>query len=71
MMGATLLIVPGVHAAYVAPSLIAHYIDSHGYAPPDEFQRAVVDCPTMKSAAYRRALRGFGVRAPTKTARSS
>lgn len=61
-VGTSLLFVPGTTAAYVAPSLIAHYIDAHGYAPPEEFQRAVLHCPRMKSAAYRRALREFGIR---------
>jgi hypothetical protein len=29
---------------YAAPNLVCHYIDKHSYSPPDEFQRAVLDC---------------------------
>jgi hypothetical protein len=60
-IGGSLLFVPGASAAYVAPSLIAHYIDAHGYKPPDEFQQAVMTCPRMKSLEYLRGLRAHGV----------
>lgn len=61
-MGGALLFVPGANAVYVAPSLIAHYIDAHGYNPPRDFQQAVMDCPRMKSMEYLRGLRAHGVR---------
>ncbi len=51
---------------YVAPSLILHYIDAHGYAPPDQFQRAVMECPPMKSMPYLRALLANGGRGIVK-----
>jgi hypothetical protein len=55
-VGASNLIVPGNGLLYVAPSLILHYINSHEYAPPDEFVEAVQSCPPMRSMAYRRAI---------------
>ena len=48
--------VPGDAKIYVAPELILHYIDQHGYAPPAEFQQAVLDCPTMRSVPYLQAI---------------
>jgi hypothetical protein len=47
--------------AYVAPSLIAHYIDAHEYAPPVEFQRAVMSSPPMKSMEYYKLLAKAGI----------
>lgn len=46
------LFIPGDGFLYVAPSLIAHYILAHGYAPPQEFCDAVLRCPPMGSEAY-------------------
>jgi hypothetical protein len=53
--------VPGNDKIYVAPELILHYIDQHGYSPPAEFQQAVLDCPTMRSVAYLRAILKLGL----------
>jgi hypothetical protein len=62
-MGTTNLFVPAAdRRVFVAPSLIAHYVDAHDYCPPDEFQAAVVACPPMGSLPYRRALHERGVR---------
>jgi hypothetical protein len=38
------------------PSLAAHYILAHGYAPPQEFCDAVLRCPPMRSPAYFQAI---------------
>ena len=38
------------------PSMIAHYIDAHAYAPPAVFWEAVMKCPEMWSDAYAQAL---------------
>jgi len=54
--GASNLFVPGRGCIYVAPSMIAHYMDAHDYEPPAEFWEAVLSCPEMDSATYRRAL---------------
>ena len=45
---------------YVAPELIAHYIDAHEYRPPDEFVESVLKCPRMSTKEYFKALRRSG-----------
>jgi hypothetical protein len=52
VVGALNLFVPGARFLYVMPSLAAHYILAHGYAPPAEFQQAVLRCPPMRSPEY-------------------
>ena len=52
-MGHSNLFVPGEGCIYGAPSMIAHYIQAHGYGPPEEFINAVLRCPDMQSEAYR------------------
>ena len=37
-MGSKNVFVPGDAKIYLAPELILHYIDQHGYSPPAEFQ---------------------------------
>ena len=54
------LYVPDTRVVYVSPELIAHYIDAHGYRPPDEFIDAVMVCPEMNSQRYFDALRATG-----------
>jgi hypothetical protein len=54
--GSGMLFVPSGSTLYVSPTSIAHYIDAHGYSPPVEFQRAVMECPEMRSIVYMRAL---------------
>lgn len=54
--GANNLFVPGEGVVYVAPSMIAHYIDAHAYEPPAVFWEAVMKCPEMWSDAYGQAL---------------
>ncbi len=56
-MGQLNLFIPGEGCVYVAPSLIAHYIRSHRYAPPAEFVEAVLECPEMHSEEYLQARR--------------
>ena len=45
---------------YVAPAMIVHYIEAHGYRPPDEFIQAVIDAPEQKSDEYWRLMAPFG-----------
>jgi hypothetical protein len=59
-MGASNLFVPGVERVYIAPELILHYMNAHRYLPPDEFCRAVLKCPPMRSPEYRRRLLSAG-----------
>jgi len=49
------LIVPAVGCLYISPENIAHYIDSHGYCPPREYQDAVMQCPDVGSNEYKKA----------------
>ena len=41
LLGVDNIFVPSGDVMYVAPTLILHYIEAHGYKPPDEFLRAV------------------------------
>jgi len=41
-IGTNNLFVPDGEKVFVSPSMILHYIDSHQYQPPVEFQAAVV-----------------------------
>ncbi len=48
--------VVGVGRVYAAPDLIGHYVEAHGYCPPQEFIAAVLDGPEPGSAAWRATL---------------
>jgi hypothetical protein len=62
-LGAANLFVPARYGkVYVSPSLVAHYIDAHGYVPPEAFQEAVLECPPMGSLHYRKAIHERGLR---------
>lgn len=56
-IGTSNLFIPGRDCVYIAPSLILHFMDAHGYVPAAEFIQAVLDCPPMRSAEYHRALK--------------
>lgn len=60
-VGSSLLFVPSVATVFVAPSLVVHYIDAHGYSPPADFQEAVLHCPPMRSLPYLAGLRAHGL----------
>jgi hypothetical protein len=51
--------IPADSVVYVAPELILHYIEAHGYRPPDEFITAVIACPEQGSETYRERMRQF------------
>ncbi|MCP3163829.1 DUF7919 family protein [Myxococcus qinghaiensis] len=61
--GGANVFVPGADRVFVAPTSVVHYIDAHGYAPPREFQAAVMGCPEMRSMAYLKALKARGLTA--------
>ncbi|MCB9602954.1 MAG: hypothetical protein H6720_21775 [Sandaracinus sp.] len=63
VLGAAELWIPSDTAIFWAPVTIVHYIDAHGYRPPDAFVDAVRACPPMRSMAYLRALRAHGMSA--------
>ena len=48
------LFVPSRGVLLVCPELILHYTNVHGYAPPQVFCDAVLECPDTRSQAYRR-----------------
>ena len=54
--------IPGDGVVFVCPELIAHYMNAHWYRPPDEFCRAVLSCPAMRSVLYLKALLANGVK---------
>lgn len=56
-VGVINLYIPSADCVYVAPSLIVHYIEAHGYRPPDSFCRAVLDCPPNTQRCYFEAFR--------------
>lgn len=66
--GTTNLFVPGAGFLYVCPQLILHYMDAHSYAPPLEFQEAVLACPPTGSAQYKEAFLANGGRGLMKSA---
>jgi hypothetical protein len=56
------LFVPFETTIFVTPYSIAHYIDAHGYRPPDIFRQAVMSCPNANSIEFKRALLGTPVK---------
>lgn len=60
--GSTNIFIPANGFLYVCPELITHYMNAHGYLPPDEFCQAVLSCPEMRSSAYMKALLANGGR---------
>jgi hypothetical protein len=61
VLGASNLFVPSTSHVFVAPSMIAHYMDAHEYCPPEVFQQAVLRCPEMKSPRYLREVKVLGL----------
>ena len=55
-IGSTDICVPGDEEAYLAPSLILHYIRCHRYQPPSCFVNAVLKCPGPGSQEYSAAI---------------
>jgi hypothetical protein len=50
------LFLPSGTKLLVAPGGILHYVEVHDYLPPQQFRRAVLECPAMDSRAYIDAL---------------
>jgi hypothetical protein len=46
------MIIPSDSVCYVAPIMIAHYVEVHRYRPPAEFLAALLTCPPQNSAEY-------------------
>jgi hypothetical protein len=64
--GTSNLFVPGGGKLFVCPELITHYMNAHQYRPPEEFCRAVLACPPMKSQEYLKIVLANGGRALVK-----
>jgi hypothetical protein len=58
--GSANLFIPGDGVIYVAPELIVHYMNAHGYSPPEAFCRAVLACPPLRSMQYLKAIKECG-----------
>ena len=56
------LFIPAQGLIYVCPELIVHYMNAHWYQPPEEFCRAVLASPPMRSMEYLKALLANGGR---------
>lgn len=55
-LGNSNLFFPHEKKILVCPELIVHYINAHSYQPPELFCEAVLACPEMDSAAYKKRL---------------
>jgi hypothetical protein len=53
------LLIPTGQLLYVTPGMVVHYIEDHGYRPPQEFIEAVMACPPQEAAAYSALLKPF------------
>jgi hypothetical protein len=51
--------VPVGDLLFVAPAMIGHYVEQHGYAPPAEFIAAVADSPLPGTDEYARLAEPF------------
>jgi hypothetical protein len=65
------LFIPGGSFLYVCPELIVHYMNAHGYGPPQGFCDAVLACPPMRSMEYHKAILASGGRSLVKYAEGS
>jgi hypothetical protein len=51
--------VPHGDVLFVAPEMIAHYVEAHRYAPPSEFIEAILKAPLPGTEEYRAAAERF------------
>jgi hypothetical protein len=51
--------VPAGDVLFVAPEMVAHYVEQHGYAPPPEFVAAVMESPLPGTSEYQDAVERF------------
>lgn len=54
--GSKNLMIPTESVVYIAPGMITHYIEVHGYQPPAEFLTALMKCPRQNSPEYLRLM---------------
>lgn len=51
--------IPGDGVLFVAPEMVAHYVEKHDYLPPQQFIRAVLMTPAPGTVEYDEAVRPF------------
>jgi len=51
--------VPAGEILYVAPEMVSHYVETHGYAPPSAFVAAVMSAPLPGTEEYTILVRQF------------
>ena len=56
------IFIPAKGQLFVSPTLITHYMNAHGYAPPAKFCEAVLTCPPMRSMDYLKSVLATGGR---------
>jgi hypothetical protein len=57
--------IPASGLLYVAPEMIAHYVEAHDYLPPQEFIDAMLACPSPDTSEYESAVSPFVQRTPS------
>lgn len=55
------LFIPGPDTIYFAPGMIVHYIEQHGYLPPQVFIESLRHCPPQGSANFMVMMKDFGI----------
>ena len=58
-LGVRNLGVPAGDVLFVAPEMVCHYVEQHGYLPPAEFVAAVLASPLPGTPQYTEAVAGF------------
>ena len=51
--------IPGGDVLFVAPEMIGHYVEKHGYSPPAQFVEAVLTSPLPGTQEYSLAVKDF------------
>jgi hypothetical protein len=51
--------IPADGVLFVAPEMVAHYVEKHEYLPPPEFIQAVLMTPAPGTVEYAEAVRPF------------
>ncbi len=54
--------IPGDMVLFVAPEMVAHYVEKHEYLPPQGFIQAVLTTPAPWSVEYAEAVKPFVAR---------
>jgi hypothetical protein len=55
-LSTTDLFIPAGDYVFLAPGGLLHYVEAHGYCPPESFRKALLECPPLASKEYFAAL---------------